>query len=225
MVPFTPSSISGLSAWWQADDVTLSGGKITQFNDKSGNGRHATNANTTYQLTQSVDAAYNSKTVAVANGNGNQVYTPTSFTISQPLTIFAVGNGRISDWETFIDSANIDRIIFRKDPTNNIYAYAGLANVQVGSSDARNPVIAWCEYNGASSKGNVSSTTATTLSATPGPNSLTQPQLFGGYGGGIYPLANGSKFAAMLIYNRALTSVEKAQVVNYFSSYYGITLS
>lgn len=222
---FVPTDVSGLAAWWQADDVTLSGGKITQFNDKSGNGHHATNANVTYQLTQSVDAGYNNRTIAVANGNGNQVYAPTSFTVAQTLTIFAIGNGRIADWETFIDSTNVNRVIFRKDPTHNIYVYAGLANVKVGSSDARNPVVAWCEYNGASSNGNVSSNTATVLSTTPGPNSLTQPQLFGGYGGGVYPLADGSKFAALLIYNRALTTQERTNVLSYFSTYYGIAVS
>ena len=222
---FTPIAVSGLQAWWQADDVTLSGGKITQFNDKSGNGRHAANANTTYQLTQSVDAAYNSKTIAVANGNGNQVYAPTSFTVAQTFTIFVVGNGSIADWETFIDSANADRIILRKDPSHNIVVYAGSSNVTVATHDSRTPVIAWCEYNGASSKGNVNSNTATTLASSPGVNSLTQPQLFGGYGGGVYPLANGGKFAALLIYNRALTTDERTNVMNYFATYYGITLS
>lgn len=220
-----PKSISGLSAWWQADDVILSGSKITQFNDKSGNGRHATNSNATYQLTQSVASNYNSKTVAIANGSGNQVYTPTSFTISQPLTIFAVGNGTIVDWETYLDSGNTNRVIFRKDPSHNIVVYAGLANITVATYDARNPVISWCEYNAASSKGNVNSTTATTLSATPGSNSLTQPQLFGGYGGGVYPLANGSKFAALLIYNKILTTTERKKVMSYLSSYYRITVT
>lgn len=221
---FSPANISGLAAWWQADDVTISEGKITQFNDKSGNGRHATNANTTYQLTQSVDAAYNSKTIAVANGTGNQVYAPTSFTVAQTLTIFAVGNGTIADWETFIDSTNVNRVILRKDPSHNIAVYAGSTNVTVATHDSRTPVIAWCEYNGASSKGNVNSITATAISS-PGVNSLTQPQLFGGYGGGVYPLANGSKFAAILIYNKALTTDERTNVMNYFASYYGITLT
>lgn len=221
---FVPTDITGLQAWWQADDVTISGGKITQFNDKSGNGRHATNANTTYQLTQSVDAAYNSKTVAITNGNGNQVYAPTSFTVNQPFTIFAIGNGRIADWETFIDSNNVNRVIFRKDPSHNIVVYAGNTNVTVAVLDARNPVIAWCEYNGVSSKGNVNSNTATAISS-PGTNALTQPILFGGSGGGVYPLANGSKFAALLIYNKVLTTQERTNVLSYFATYYGISVS
>lgn len=226
LAPFSPLNVSGLQAWWQADDVTLSGGKITQFNDKSGNSRHATNANTTYQLTQSVDAAYNSKTVAIANGNGNQVYAPSSFTVNQPLTIFAIGDGNVNDWETWIDSNNVNRVILRKDPTNYFAAHAGAANVNITSTvnSKTTPSIAWCEYDGASSKGNVNSTTATAISS-PGTNALTQPILLGGYGGGVYPLANGGKFAAVLIYNRALTTDERASILNYFASYYGITLS
>lgn len=88
---FNPTKISNLYAWWQADDVNLSAGRVTQFNDKSGNARHATNGNTLYQLTQSVDANYNNKKIVVANGNSSQGYTAPSFTISQPLTIFTVG--------------------------------------------------------------------------------------------------------------------------------------
>lgn len=221
----TPADLPGLAAWWQADDVVLSGSKITQFNDKSGNGRHATNSNATYQVTQSVDAAYNSKNVAVMNGSANQVYTPPSFTASQPLTIFAVGNANGTDWETFIDSNNVNRVIFRKDPTNYYTVYAGVANVNIASINVKtNPGIGWTEFNGAASKGNTNSNTAITLSSTPGTNSLTQPILFAGNSAG-YPMANGSKFAALLVYNRALTTAERTRVLRYLSEYYGIPVS
>ena len=221
----SPTDFSGLVAWWQADDVTLSGGKITQFNDKSGNGRHATNANTTYQVTQSVDAAYNNKIIAVANGNSNQVYTPPSFTVNQPLTIFAIGNGNGSDWETWIDSNIGDRLIFRKDPSDHFAIYAGNANVSVASVNIKtNPSIGWVEVNGASSKGNVNSNTATTLIQSPGSNTLTEQILLVGIGGN-YALANGGKFAALLIYNRILTTEERTSILTYLSNYYGISVS
>ena len=222
---FDPTQVSGLQAWWQADDVVLSASKITQFNDKSGNGRHATNNNATYQVTQSVDAAYNGKIVAITNGSANQVYTPPSFTASQPLTIFVVGDGSYNDWETFIDSSNVNRVIFRKDPTNYYTAYAGTGNVTIASVDVKtNPGIGWTEFNGASSKGNTNSNTATTLASNPGTNSLTQPILLVGNGSG-YPLGNGAKFAATLVFNRQLSTTERTFVLSYFSSYYGITVS
>jgi hypothetical protein len=221
----TPADLPGLSAWWQADDVVLSASKITQFNDKSGNGRHATNNNATYQVTQSVDAAYNGKIVAITNGSPNQVYTSPSFTASQPLTIFAVGNGNGTDWETFIDSNNVNRVIFRKDPTNYFAVYGGTANVTVASVNVKtNPGIGWTEFNGAASKGNVNSNTAITLASNPGTNSLTEPILFVGNSNG-YPLGNGAKFAATLVFNRQLSTTERTFVLSYFSSYYGITVS
>lgn len=221
----TPADLPGLAAWWQADDVVLSGSKITQFNDKSGNGRHATNSNATYQVTQSVDAAYNGKIVAVTNGNALQVYTPPSFTASQPLTIFVVGDGSYNDWETFIDSNNANRVIFRKDPTNYFAVYAGNTNVQVASVDVKtNPGIGWTEFNGITSKGNTNSNTATALIQSPGTNSLNQPILLVG-NGGAYPMGSGAKFAALLVYNRALTTAERTRVLRYLSQYYGITVS
>jgi hypothetical protein len=131
----------------------------------------------------------------------------------------------VNDWETFIDSANANRVIFRKDPTNYFTAYAGTGNVNIASVDVKtNPGIGWTEFNGAASKGNTNSNTATTLSSNPGTNSLTQPILLAGYGG-AYTMANGSKFAALLVFNRALTTEERTNILSYFSSYYGITVS
>ena len=37
-----PSQITDLYAWYRSDDVTLVSNKVSQLNDKSGNGRHAT---------------------------------------------------------------------------------------------------------------------------------------------------------------------------------------
>ena len=45
--PFTPASISGLALWLDAADtatITQSSGLVSQWNDKSGNARHATQA-------------------------------------------------------------------------------------------------------------------------------------------------------------------------------------
>ena len=102
--------------------------------------------------------------------------------------------------------------------------YAGTANITLRSLNANtNPVIAWCEYNGASSKGNVNSLTETALSS-PGTNSLLNELLLVG-NGGAYAMGNGAKFATVLIYNKILTTAEKTLVINYLSSYYGITLT
>lgn len=47
---FDPTTYGGLLRWYSASDVILdSGTNVTQFNDKSGNGNHATQATTTKQ--------------------------------------------------------------------------------------------------------------------------------------------------------------------------------
>lgn len=46
---FDPTTYTGLLRWYSASDVVLSGSNITQFNDKSGNGNHATQATSTKQ--------------------------------------------------------------------------------------------------------------------------------------------------------------------------------
>jgi hypothetical protein len=53
---FVPSQLSGLSLWLDAADsstLTLSGSNVTQWNDKSGNGRHATQSTIANQPTLS----------------------------------------------------------------------------------------------------------------------------------------------------------------------------
>jgi len=116
-------------------------------------------------------------------------------------------------------------LIFRKDPSDHFAIYAGNANVSVASVNIKtNPSIGWVEVNGASSKGNVNSNTATTLIQSPGSNTLTEQILLVGIGGN-YALANGGKFAALLIYNRILTTEERTSILTYLSNYYGISVS
>jgi hypothetical protein len=220
----SPADLPGLAAWWQADDVVMIGPNITQFNDKSGNGRHATNSFVLFTLTQSSDPQYNGKFVAITNGNSNQAYIPSSFTLNQPFTIFVVGNGSVDNWETFIDSSSGNRVIFRKNTSNNFVVFAGSSDVALANFNVKtNPSIGWCEYNAGSTKGNVNSNVEITLQ-NPGVNSLTQPILFVG-NSGIYPMADGSKFASLLIYNRILTKAERTRVLRYLSEYYGIPVT
>lgn len=84
---WSPLSIPGLTGWWAADDVTTSGGKITQFNDKSGNGRHFLQADTTKQaLYSSSDPAFNGKPSAQFDGVDDTYTGPSGATLIPPGT-------------------------------------------------------------------------------------------------------------------------------------------
>lgn len=52
--PFTPASLPGLAGWWDASDaatITLSSGKVSLWDDKSGAGRHAAQTDSTLRAT------------------------------------------------------------------------------------------------------------------------------------------------------------------------------
>jgi hypothetical protein len=100
--PFTPTSVTGLAAWWDASDVSTlydatSGGSlvavdgaVARWNDKSGNARHAT---------QATSGNRPLRKAAVQNGLGVLRFDGTDFlessdfgdlTSGASLTIFAV---------------------------------------------------------------------------------------------------------------------------------------
>tara|TARA_R110000868_G_scaffold232603_1_gene486137 strand:+ start:32 stop:811 length:780 start_codon:yes stop_codon:yes gene_type:complete len=71
IVPFTPSSIAGLKAWYDASDtatISLSGSAVTQWNDKSGNSFNLTQA-TALRRPQSGVNTLNSLNVITFDGN------------------------------------------------------------------------------------------------------------------------------------------------------------
>jgi hypothetical protein len=71
IVPFTPSSIAGLKAWYDASDtatISLSGSAVTQWNDKSGNSFNLTQG-TALRRPQSGVNTLNSLNVITFDGN------------------------------------------------------------------------------------------------------------------------------------------------------------
>ena len=90
--PFTPLSLSPL-LWLDASDtttITSSSGSVSQWNDKSGNGRHATQATSTYQPTTGANTK-NGLTIIDFNGT-SAFMTTSSFTVPQPATWFVALN-------------------------------------------------------------------------------------------------------------------------------------
>lgn len=70
-VPFSPTNISGLKAWYDASDtstISLSGSAVTQWNDKSGNGFNVTQG-TAAQRPSSGLNTINSKNVLTFGGD------------------------------------------------------------------------------------------------------------------------------------------------------------
>lgn len=70
--PFSPLSLPGLAGWYDSSDSatrTLVSGKVSQWADKSGNARHATQATAGLRYTHSA-ASVNGLDAFVSSGNG-----------------------------------------------------------------------------------------------------------------------------------------------------------
>jgi len=85
---FVPTDIAGLVAWYDADDastITESGGLVSQWDDKSGQGNHVAQGTSTLQpLT--VDAQQNGRAIVRTDGIDDYIYV-------NAFSGGAIGNG------------------------------------------------------------------------------------------------------------------------------------
>jgi hypothetical protein len=102
---FTPANIT-TALWLDAADastITLNGSTVSQWNDKSGNGRHATQGTTAAQPTRTL-SGLNSRTVLTFNGVDGGSIMSTTWNLSNNFSMFAVAikNTQTSDPATGI---------------------------------------------------------------------------------------------------------------------------
>lgn len=89
LTPWTPKSLPGLQGWWGADDVVTAAGKVTQFNDKSGRGRHAVQADVAKQgIYTASDPAFNGKPSVQLDGV-DDVYVISAAILPPPTSVMA----------------------------------------------------------------------------------------------------------------------------------------
>ena len=87
---FSPKQIAGCSHWFDATDsstITLSSGSLTQWNDKSGNGRNLTAVSGFANAT--VSSRYQNG-LNVFNFSGNGLYRTTGGNVSYPLEVYII---------------------------------------------------------------------------------------------------------------------------------------
>lgn len=92
LTPWSPLSIAGVTGWWATDDVIVVGGKITQWNDKTGNGHPCVQSDTAKQALYSAsDAVFNGKPSAQFDGVDDVYATPGGFNPlgTAPTLVFA----------------------------------------------------------------------------------------------------------------------------------------
>jgi hypothetical protein len=109
---FNPKSIAGLAVWFDASvasSVTLNGGNVSQWNDLSGNDRHATQATAGNQPSYST-AALNGRNVVVAQ-DSSRVLKTAAFPAGLPQTVFVVAS-----------TSGTNQGIFQRGTVNSLHA-------------------------------------------------------------------------------------------------------
>jgi hypothetical protein len=106
---WVPTSLSGLLGWWDSQDaasITQSGGAVSQWNDKSGNGKHVVQATGANQPAYSATGMDGSRP-AISVTTTSKLLDNTSFTIgASSLTVVMVAyvdsttgsNARLIGW-------------------------------------------------------------------------------------------------------------------------------
>ena len=199
-VPFSPSDVAGIVAWYKGDGVlyqdsgrttlaTADGDPIGSWSDLSGSDRHAAQATSTKRpLLKTGANGINSLPVARFDGVDDFLQAAFGLTMTQPSTLFAVvkltsatgGTGRY-----IFDGASVEsNLLQSQGGTTNWTVYGGSGNVGTVASDT-NPHVIRAVWNGANSNigidgaagdtGNAGAATTTGITMGIGGNGTTGP--------------------------------------------------
>lgn len=224
----SPIPRSGLIQWLRADNVTLSGNNVISWPDISGSGNNASNASNQPTL---LTAAVNNK--AAVSFNGSQfLQMPTGFsTFSSGLSAFVVAkpvsvaaNARYFEYGN--GTANDNFILSQPSSTNlSFTTYNGATSSAVTGSSIINLgqfQLLEAVYNGSNTatlftngKQGAQSTSMSTLNVVPRSLNFLGQNSAGGN------RLNG-QIAEMLLYNRQVTSAERAAIEGYYINQYSL---
>lgn len=229
VMPFSPTVITGLGFWIDAADTTSfteSGGSVLQLTDKS-TGTELNPTASAFQRVQTFNTNYPAFFGASAGGNG-VLGTVSSFTLSNPSTIFAVYQNTAT-----VGDFTYPYIFNMTNGTDRAYAWVNnptplvlRISAGVGSGGASTSVntsvsqVTSLVINSTQQFAYQNGTLASTNSLTGA--SLTAPLTIGGH------ITNNrwtGYIAEVIIYNAALTAAQRQQVEGYLAWKWGLNTS
>jgi hypothetical protein len=239
---FNPKTIAGLVGWWDPSDtatVTTDSGAVSQLNDKSGLGRHATQ--TTPNNRPAYSGTLNGRNVMTFDGSNDVLVTGLeSSTLTDYVTMFCVCR---ADFASDADASN-KAVLYGRDSSTFANSYGlNLHNVPplqsqmtwrgVGFNVSGSPAytrttaaVLVGRMNATQRERRVNGTSVTstgTFSA--GTNAAAGNFLrIGEDGPGLTRFWNGLVGEA-LVYDRSLTAAEIAKIEGYLGKKWGITIA
>lgn len=211
---FDPRQIAGLGLWLDAADtstVTLNAGNVSEWRDKSGEGRHASQSNSGNRPSLTT---MNSLDSLLFDGSSDSLLTE-SFALAQPLTIFAVSqHGGGDDGTGFLfDGGGGERTAIYRASAGNWRFYAGSESADIAASDAA-PSITCAVFNGASSLFRLNGTQVSSNNT--GSQGVDDGLVIGSADGSVacWP----GKISEIIVYSGAKTTGEIEQTEAYLSA-------
>ena len=223
---FTPKSIPGLTAWFDASQITgvANGASLATWPDESGNGYNATQATAAYQPNY-----YSSTSGKTVNGlpavwfeSAPDGMATTSFasllTIGTVFSVASIGNstGYVYDGTSSGERWAVGAGLLA---TDEISSFAG---VGIGYSDSiyPTPISQWtATYTNGASTGVLRLNGTTQATGNPGPYSLGGLTI-----GNRYSFSNGISIAPVceiIVYDSILSSADISKVESYLKSKWG----
>lgn len=166
------------------------------------------------------DAEFNNRGTTLWNGSGNWMGNAGAWGTlpTQPYTIYIVGKS-MGATGVFFASGGAGNRSDVDVSASNVHAYAG-SNLTT-STPVTAPCVICVVFNGATSAIYVNGSLTAVLAGDVGAHTISQTYLGGNFGGGN--LLTG-KIASVVITRGADTPRQRAEMVKYLGTYYGITV-
>ena len=232
---FTPRSISGLAAWWDASDaasITTVSGAVSQWNDKSGNGVHATQT-TANNRPVNTSQTLNGRAVMTFDGS-NDIMSFTGTARTDETQFVVVRNNMVasavSNQQILGDASSGFGVtaVIKNDGSTNSDVFTHCGGFSLGTTSARYQFPANNPFGPAvvsairsSASGGILRTDGVQRATCTTSNSYALARI-GGVGSSL-PL-NGY-IAEIVIYSRALSVADVQRVERYLGTKWGVTVA
>jgi hypothetical protein len=232
---FTPRSISGLAAWWDASDaasITTVSGRVSQWNDKSGNGVHATQT-TANNRPVNTSQTLNGRAVMTFDGS-NDIMSFTGTARTDETQFVVVRNNMVasavSTQQILGDASSGFGVtaVIKNDGSTNSDVFTHCGGFSLGTTSARYQFPANNPFGPAvvsairsSASGGILRTDGVQRATCTTSNSYALARI-GGVGSSL-PL-NGY-IAEIVIYSRALSVADVQRVERYLGTKWGLPVA
>lgn len=232
---FTPRNISGLAAWWDASDaasITTVSGRVSQWNDKSGNGVHATQT-TANNRPVNTSQTLNGRAVMTFDGS-NDIMSFTGTARTDETQFVVVRNNMVasavSNQQILGDASSGFGVtaVIKNDGSTNSDVFTHCGGFSLGTTSARYQFPANNPFGPAvvsairsSASGGILRTDGVQRATCTTSNSYALARI-GGVGSSL-PL-NGY-IAEIVIYSRALSVADVQRVERYLGTKWGLPVA